>query len=157
MSLRCSPVKSVRPVSPALGRNAAPTISSSASSSSFVLEFSNAQFPLGRGWRVAARRNAGFQTCCVATAKSAARRHSFDLRVWKPAIGSLAPARSALRALPSLRSGNPFRRFPSGSSQQTWQSALHRRRKTIDVPEGRVATQGFLRHSPRQDPFRINT
>ncbi|MDW8308692.1 MAG: hypothetical protein RMK20_04885, partial [Verrucomicrobiales bacterium] len=34
------------------------------------------------------------------------------------ATGSLAPARSARRALPSLCSGNPFRRFPSGSSQQ---------------------------------------
>ncbi len=37
---------------------------------------------------------------------------------WKSAIGSLVPARSALRALPSLRSGNPFRRCHSGSSQQ---------------------------------------
>jgi hypothetical protein len=27
-----------------------------------------------------------------------------DWQVWKPAIGSLAPARSALRALPALRS-----------------------------------------------------
>jgi len=47
-----------------------------------------------------------------------------DQRVWKPAIGSLAPARSALWALPSLRSGNPFRGFPSRSSQQVWKPAL---------------------------------
>jgi len=29
--------------------------------------------------------------------------HAEAVQVWKPAIGSLAPARSALRALPSLR------------------------------------------------------
>jgi hypothetical protein len=46
------------------------------------------------------------------------------MRVWKPAIGSLAPARSALRAFRSLCSRNPFRRFPSGSSQPAWKPAL---------------------------------
>jgi hypothetical protein len=37
---------------------------------------------------------------------------------WKSAIGSLAPAGSALWALLSLRLINPLRRFPSGASQQ---------------------------------------
>ncbi|HEV2331065.1 MAG TPA: ATP-binding protein [Verrucomicrobiae bacterium] len=49
---------------------------------------------------------------------------SHDLPIWKSAIGSLAPARSARRALPSLCSGNPFRGFPSRSSQQVWKPAL---------------------------------
>jgi prepilin-type N-terminal cleavage/methylation domain-containing protein len=48
--------------------------------------------------------------------------------IWKSAIGSLAPDRSALRALPSLRSGNPFRGFPSRSSQQVWKPALRKHR-----------------------------
>ena len=42
-------------------------------------------------------------------------QHSAD---WKSAIGLLAPARLALRALASLGSGNPFRRLPDG--RQVW-------------------------------------
>ena len=37
---------------------------------------------------------------------------------WQSAIGSLAPARSVLRTFAPLRGTKPFRRFPSGSSQQ---------------------------------------
>ena len=38
---------------------------------------------------------------------------------WKSATGSLASAHTVLRDLPSLYSGNPFRRLEDGSSQQT--------------------------------------
>jgi hypothetical protein len=38
---------------------------------------------------------------------------------YNSAIGSFAPAHSGLRPLPSLRSGNPFRRLTVGSSQQS--------------------------------------
>jgi len=37
---------------------------------------------------------------------------------YKSAIGSLAPARSVLWTFAPLRRAKPFRRFPSGSSQQ---------------------------------------
>jgi hypothetical protein len=90
-----------------------------------------------------ASHSAGLQTYyCVAGFQIGSRTTADERQVWKPAIGSLAPARSALWALPSLRSGNPFRGFPSRSSQQTWKSALRFMARRI---------RGQTRRSPRDD------
>ena len=70
------------------------------------------------------RRAVDFQICRIAgfqpadTSPLPKPRDCGRSADWKSAIGSLAPARLALRALPSLCSGNPFRRLPDGSSQQ---------------------------------------
>jgi len=56
--------------------------------------------------------------CRIADCPSAAARTVPPPADCPSAIDSLAGACSALRALPSLRSDNPLRRFPSGASRQ---------------------------------------
>ena len=53
------------------------------------------------------------------------RAFSYALPAWKPAIGSLAPARSVLRTF-ALRA-NPFRCVPRISSRQVWKPAVRSR------------------------------